>query len=553
MRSNSNIYLYKILSVITAMLILYTVLILPYHPSQLELSMLLVFPLEFPIIVLALLAVGRSQAGGIFRFVLVAALVFMVIVKCADYIMYSSLDRGFNLVADLPLILSLNDLIARTLELPLIWLPFIGSVLVVVCVSVALWWACGTLRLLRRPTMNKPLLSVLALLGVGVVVAETNATINHWDVPVDVRAAAPITRASTTKLAAAHIKTVRSTLTDLRKFRSDAKYDLFADQTGFFDLVDRDVLIVFVESYGRTSLDTAFYAGRHRATLAEAQSQLEALGLTMSSTLLTSPTKGGQSWLAHSTFANGLWVTNQRTYQMTLDSGRQSLFHLAAKSGFQTAAVMPQITMDWPESQSMGFDTVLAQSDLGFRGKPFNWVTMPDQFTLSSMDKLLRQNDNASPMFIQIALASSHAPWVPIPDVLAWESIGDGSVYNRFVEGSDSPSAVWRDNNRVRSQYRDAIDYTLRTVFAYAALHAKNPPLMIIVGDHQAASFVAMDNRAEVPMHIIGPEHLVDRLSDENYHVGLIPTDNTSIRRMDLMRSHLVRSLTSSSLAGIAQ
>jgi len=58
----------------------------------------------------------------------------------------------------------------------------------------------------------------------------------------------------------------------------------------------------------------------------------------------------------------------------------------------------------------------------------------------------------------------------------------------------------------------------LQTVFAYAALHADDPPLMIIVGDHQAAGFIALDERAHVPLHIVGPQALVERLSDADFN-----------------------------------
>jgi hypothetical protein len=119
-------------------------------------------------------------------------------------------------------------------------------------------------------------------------------------------------------------------------------------------LIDRDVLVVFVESYGRASLDTPLFADLHRATLGAGEARLEALGLSMASGYLASPTRGGQSWLAHATFANGLWIDGQTRYGAALASGRQTLFHLAARSGFHTAAVMPQITLDWPESRFHG-------------------------------------------------------------------------------------------------------------------------------------------------------------------------------------------------------
>ena len=64
----------------------------------------------------------------------------------------------------------------------------------------------------------------------------------------------------------------------------------------------------------------------------------------------------------------------------------------------------------------------------------------------------------------------------------------------------------------VRLQYRSAVDYALQAVFEYIRLHANNPPLILIVGDHQAAERIALDDRAEVPLHVVGPVQLVNRL-----------------------------------------
>jgi hypothetical protein len=145
----------------------------------------------------------------------------------------------------------------------------------------------------------------------------------------------------------------------------------------------------------------------------------------------------------------------------SLASGRQTLFHIAADAGFHTAAVMPQITLDWPEATLMGFETVLAAADLGYAGLPFNWVTMPDQFTFAALDRLLRDGGDKRPLFAQVATGSSHAPWVPVPEIVDWDAIGDGRIFNEMAAAGDPPDVVWRDRDRVRDQYRQAIDYAL--------------------------------------------------------------------------------------------
>ncbi len=538
-----------ILTAILAAVVLDLVLIQPNHPGAVAWDAFLLLPLELPAILLAVLVLGTSRVGVVLRLVLVALLTVIVVLKTADFVMFTSLSRGFNPVGDLPLVRSFYDLLVGNLGRAAAIAAVIGAILVIVGLIALLWWA---LRVWSRFSLPHPwslFATTAAILMAVLVIIDVGAKMGRWSNPFTYPGTA-----FTTRVGVERVVTAQNTIAELRVFRTAAENDPFVDQPGLFDLVDRDVIVVFVESYGRTSIDTPFYADLHRETLATAQAELADLGLSMSSTLLGSPTQGGQSWLAHSTFANGLWVPNQTSYRAVLSSGRQTLFHLAQDAGFHTAAVMPQITLDWPEAQFMGFETILAEADLGYAGQPFNWITMPDQFTFAAMDRLLRnERGDDRPYFIQMALGSSHAPWVPVPELIDWDDLGDGTVFDPIVAASDTPRVVWKDYDRVRDQYRLAVDYALQTVFAYAALHAEDPPLMIIVGDHQAAGFIALDERPHVPMHIVGPQGLVDRLSDADFTPGLIPQGETPIRRMDLMRAHILQALSSRQVAEARQ
>ena len=59
---------------------------------------------------------------------------------------------------------------------------------------------------------------------------------------------------------------------------------------------------------------------------------------------------GGQSWLAHASLLSGLRIDNQGRYRALLASPRRTLLHLAQAAGWRTAAVMPAITLAWPEA-----------------------------------------------------------------------------------------------------------------------------------------------------------------------------------------------------------
>ncbi|MBL4919248.1 sulfatase-like hydrolase/transferase [Szabonella alba] len=532
-----------------AAVLLHLLLILPNHLGALTPRALLLLPLELPVLLLALLAAGPGRIGLLIRVAITATLVPVVILKVANLAMFSALSRPFNLISDISLIEAGLHLLAGSVGGFAAGLVAVAAVAATGLILIGVWWATGiwagawsgmglrsgALRLL----MASATLVFSAVAALDVAQAKRLTTLKI-DLPGT---------AFSARVGLEQVQLMRATLAELAAFRIAARIDPFADLPALLDLIDRDVIVVFVESYGRTSLDTPQFADLHRATLSRGEERLAQAGLAMASGILGSPTRGGQSWLAHSTFANGLWIADQTRYRASLVSGRQTLFHLAARSGFHTAAVMPQITMPWPESAALGFDTILAAADLGYRGKPFNWVTMPDQFTFAALDRLLRdQPDTASGgkrHFIQIATGTSHAPWVPVPRLVPWQDIGDGTIFNAMAAEGDPPDVVWRDNDRVRAQYRLAIDYALQTVLAYAELHADDPPLIIVLGDHQAAEFVALDSRAEVPVHVIGPADLVARAEAFAATPGLIPAPDAPVIPMNQLRDLVLQAYSS--------
>jgi len=528
-------------------LILHLLLVQPNHPAALTWGALFVFPLELPAILLGLAVLPPGRWTNWLRLGLVATLMVVAVLKAADFAMFSALARGFNPVSDLALVEAGLRLSAGAIGPMLTVAAVAGALLAILAVAAAAWWATGVWARVRVPPRAAAGLATVAVLFVGVAGAEVGHAMGRWSLPVS-----PPGAAFTARVGVERIDMVRETLADLRAFEAAAASDDMAGRPGLLTAIDRDVLIVFVESYGRASLDTPLYAETHRATLAEAEARLSEMGLAMRSGLLTAPTRGGQSWLSHATFANGLWVDNQTSYGAALASGRKTLFHLAAEAGFHTTAVMPQITMDWPESALMGFETVLAAQDLGYAGLPFNWVTMPDQFTFAALDRHLRDAEGERPRFVQIALGSSHAPWVPVPTLVPWDEVGDGTIFNPMAEAGDPPDVVWRDRDRVREQYRQAIDYALRVVFDYVARHASDPPLVIVLGDHQAAGFVALDERPDVPVHIIGPEALVDVATDWGWTAGLLPDAGAAPIPMDRMRDMILEAFSTGEPRGAA-
>ena len=530
---------------VLAATLLHVVLIQPNHPAAMTWAALAVLSLEWVVLLLALPVIGDGRTGRLLRGVLVVVLSVIVVLKTADFAMFTSFMRGFNPVGDLPLMEAAFRLLWGSVGLWAAIGAVIGAVVVILGLTASLWWAMSVWARLSLPRPAHLFAGGGAVLALGLAVMDVGAIMARWPVPFNAPGAA-----FTARVGVERAVLVRNTIADLRAFNELARADPFAAQSGLLDRIDRDVLVIFVESYGRTSLDTPFYAEEHRPLLAKATKRLEQAGLAMRSAYLDSPTRGGQSWLAHATFANGMRVDGQARYQAAIASGRETLFHIAARSGFPTAAVMPAITLDWPEADFMGFDTVLPAADLGYRGLPFNWVTMPDQFTLAALDRLLRNDASDQRLFAQVALISSHAPWVPIPRLIPWEDLGDGSVFNDMAMSDDRPDVVWRDHDRVRAQYRMSITSAMEVIVDYALRHADDPPLMIVLGDHQAAGFIALDERSDVPVHLIGPPDLLEHVADWGWARGMIPEQASPVLPMEAMRDLLLEAFSTAPPTG---
>jgi hypothetical protein len=509
-----------VIRLILALLILHLLTALPAAPSPLVPSAWFMPTLDMLVLAIVMIVAGRGYPGRAVQIAGTMTLGLITALKCADLAMRESLGRSFNPVADLPLIDALVRLVAGTVGIWAAIGAIIAAILLTIAILYALWWSLGVLGRSKRYVALPLALTAAAILLL------TPLTVPNWSFARD-----------RGELAA-------STIGQLRDFQVQARLDPMQQIQKPFSRIDSDVLVIFLESYGRTSFDTPFYAQRHLKTLSAAQHRLKDAGLAMRSGFLTSPTHGGQSWLAHGTFMNGMTIGDQTRYQAAIASGRQTLFHHARRGGFRTAAIVPAITRAWPEGLTMGFDDIFADGDLGYQGLPFNWITMPDQFTLTAVDRIRATNTDPRHLFAEIALISSHAPWVPVPQMIDWDQVGDGTFFNDMAQAGDTPKEVWRDRDRVRAQYRDAIDYTLQAVTEYAERQGRDAPLMVMLGDHQAATSIGLDERRQVPVHVIGPADLVDLTAEWGLTPGLIPPADTAPLPMDRMRDNLLRSFS---------
>ncbi len=300
-----------------------------------------------------------------------------------------------------------------------------------------------------------------------------------------------------------------------------------------------DVVVGFIESYGESALTDPRYTQIVRPALDRAAAAIESAGLHAASGLVRAPTRGGQSWLSHGTFLSGQWLDSHARYDQFLASEASTLIDDFEASGHESTAVMPAIARPWTAADALGYDRVLDATNIDYAGPRLNWVTMPDQFTWQVVDRTRRAADR--PVFIETALISSHAPWLPILPVLDWDRIGDGSVFERWADAGDRASALWRDPARARRDFAHSLAYALQVAGEYGARRVDRETLLILLGDHQPAPVITGPGASDrVPVHVIsGDPSLVDAFVERGFARGMRPPTTGPAPRMEVLRTWL--------------
>lgn len=495
-------------------------------------------PLEW-VAALGLLLVLPRRAAGIACALVVAAAGALLFIKLADMGTGVAFARPFNPILDLHLFVSGWHLLSGSVGVGQAVLAIGLALLVFFAALLALGWGLRGLEKWPSASRRAPGFALLLLAAIGAVLVH--------------RGPAPFANTQATRFAVERADILQRGFRDLAEFETLLDDDPARALSGsglLQRLEGKDVLFLFVESYGRSAVEGERYADAVRDRLAGIEAGIGDAGFAARSGWLTAPTVGGQSWLAHAALLSGLWVDKQQRYERLMVSERPSLNRIFKEAGWRTVGVMPAITMDWPEARWYGYDTTYVRDNLGYRGDPFNWVTMPDQFTLKAMQRFELDAGNRAPVMAEVSLISSHAPWTPIPPLLPWNAIGDGTVFNPHANSGDPPDVVWRDHERVRDQYALSIDYALETIGSYIETFGTDDLVLVVLGDHQPASIVTGPGASwDVPVHLIAADpDVLEAIDDWNWTPGLIPDADAPVMGMDKFRERFLRAFSEPAL-----
>jgi phosphatidylglycerophosphate synthase len=523
-----------------ALLVAWGALVAPNQPRQLDVGAFARLPLELLVVVgLAVLLPARSRrvlavVGG-------AVLAVLMVVKVLDMGFITAFDRPFDPVSDSSYvgigIETLRDAIGRSsanLAVATIGVLFVGLLALPVL---------ALLRLTRVAAGHRgwalPAVAALGFIWVGLRVL-----------------GAPVASTSTAALAVDEVKAVRSGLQAHEILAREIPRDRFRAAPGdrlLTGLRGKDVLLLFVESYGRVAVQGSSFSPRVGAVLDKGTAQLKAGGFSSRSAFLSSSTFGGLSWLAHSTLQSGIRIGTQRGYNQLVKSDRLTLSGAFKRAGWRTVSEDPANKRTWPEGSSFyHYDKIYDRRNVGYRGPGFGLPPMPDQYVLEALQRLELAKRPRPPLFAEVDLISSHAPWTRIPRLIAWDDVGDGSIFNRVGVEESTRAALFGDSKRARAAYGHSIEYTMSTIISFVQHYGNDKTVVVLLGDHQPATTVSGQGAShDVPISVIAHDpKVIDQIAGWGWQDGMRPSPQAPVWPMASFRDRFLTAFGSSRASG---
>jgi phosphatidylglycerophosphate synthase len=512
-----------------AFLLVWVALVAPNEPSRLTPGAFARLPLE-GLVVIALALVLPATARRLLAWVVGPALGLLVLVKVLDVGFFTLFNRPFD---------PLDDWRYGPIGIETLRASIGGTSASLAVFGVALLGVAAlvlpTLALLRltRVAAGHRRLSLQAVTALGV------AWVVGWAFGAQLVSGAPVASTSAVDLAVHEVRVVEAGFRDRARFAGEIRRDRYRSTPGdrlLTDLRGKDVLLVFVESYGRVALESSSLSPRIEAVLDAGTRQLQAAGFSSRSAWLTSPTFGGISWLAHSTLQSGVWVDSQGRYDQLVVSDRFTLSQAFRRAGWRAVGHVPSNNRYWPEGSSFyHYDKVYDRRNVGYRGPTYAYASMPDQYALLALQRLELAKRDHRPVFAEVDLVSSHPPWTRIPQLIDWSDVGDGSVFDRLPVDETGLSDA-------KQAYGRSLEYTLSALFSFVEHFGRDNLVLVVLGDHQPATIISGHGAShDVPISVIAHDPAVlDRIVGWGWMDGMRPGPEAPVWPMSAFRDRFL-------------
>lgn len=484
---------------------------------------------------------GRRIPGAVF-YVLAAFFVFARVFRLADAISWKFMRRHFNVYLNLSSIPELGRLLISTMGPWIFVLVLLAFAVVLALLFAAVYFALRfEARFLVTPEGRRALIGSLGILGLASFVVPSSS--------LEPRRTGVFLESFTVRLAAevdylANVSGLRAKKIHEIERTSDEVGETADD---FARLGGADVFVFFVESYGHAVVERLEQRRVVGPIWDRLDQTLAGCGYGVRSHFLVSSTYGGGSWLAHATFNSGARIGDEFDLSLLLSSKVKPLVTRFRQAGYRTINLSPATTREPVVADGFfAFEEEYNAVHFDYRGPPFSWATMPDQFVLDRLHRRILAprpgTDDRRPRFVQTILISSHAPFDRQPPYVEdWERLGDGSLFHTL-----DPVLFdlrWTDQSAASTAYTRSLTYDFQVLEDCFCRLLTTDGLLIVLGDHQPNADVSGgDESWAVPIHVLSrnPE-LLRPFDDLGYVKGFTPTQSPPYPGMEAFYPQFIR------------
>jgi hypothetical protein len=280
-----------------------------------------------------------------------------------------------------------------------------------------------------------------------------------------------------------------------------------------------NVYLIFVESYGRVIAEHPAMRQLYGERIRAMQQSLSESGWHSASAYSAAPVMGGRSWLAEGSVLMGIRVRYETMFRQLIEQIDKvpNLVSFLGAQGYRTVLLAPA---DRPrpgveEVNYYGYETSLGFNSLAYHGPRYGWGIIPDQYSLGYASEHALA-DSPQPLFLNIHLVTSHAPWGPLPELVDdWRALdvdvaaladevddSIGSRLQRYLQKSTRFADEGELDDALVERYRAAIDYELAVLTRYLRTRSDDA-LVVMLGDHQPPFLAAETRNFDTPVHVL--------------------------------------------------
>jgi hypothetical protein len=147
----------------------------------------------------------------------------------------------------------------------------------------------------------------------------------------------------------------------------------------------------------------------------------------------------------------------------------------------------------------------------------------------------------------EIDLVSSHTPYAPLPVMVPWSKVGNGSIFDPMPARGETPLSIVGNASKERQAFGTSMRYSLQVLTSWVT-ELNDPNLvLVLLGDEQPGGPISgAGANHEVPISIVARDPSVFRqIASWRWQDGLLPGPSAPLEPMDAFRNQFLGAFSS--------